>query len=616
MAASIETLRRDGCRIGDELIIDAAAESLRQAATRVLSVEVGAITPDELPAPAPAPSAPDNMDVEAPAPLSLDELLEEDEESARRRREVEVEEARRLAAAPTAAAIREAYAREQAAAQPAEAPAAAPASDEQGRVAVGAVGVPAAAPVPAPAPAPTPRDIATALADLGVRVDMTSAADNPFLLLLLKVARAARLVEGERGGKFLPQEWILATSLDYYFRKGMLPLEPGKRGSGEPLRQFLATLLNRAPMAITKKFIAEEMELGEVYFKPQVVDLTKAVRTFRDQVEAFVASQGDRPYHGVSEEKSRSKNPWRAYVTIPTEHRKVRDKFETVYLGVFPTKKAAACAVDEFIKNDYRFDEAYVRKNSNRIKYKKDFETMTEEMKAAAKVGRLAALKEAPAPAPAAPGGTAPSAAAKPRAKPAAAKPRAARRAAPPVAAASPGQYRGKSTIYVDALPPLDSFPAQPMPAYDSVINFNRSTKANTANWCVMCGKPSGTGDGCVKIPSNNKDVCNTCDSTFWKHNESGAYFKWCKGKKNFQEIHAFLEVRRSAVALVQSTGGTCTSGAASDDPGTSIDGAASAATAGRRPAAARQRGAARRRARAGCCCAGRPHDGRLSSHF
>ena len=110
---SIETLRRDGCRIGDELIIDAAAESLRQAATRVLSVEVGAITPDELPAPAPAPSAPDNMDVEAPAPLSLDELLEEDEESARRRREVEVEEARRLAAAPTAAAIREAYAREQ-----------------------------------------------------------------------------------------------------------------------------------------------------------------------------------------------------------------------------------------------------------------------------------------------------------------------------------------------------------------------------------------------------------------------------------------------------------------------------------------------------------------------
>ena len=53
MATSIETLRRDGCRIGDELIIDTAAASLRQAATRVLSVKVGAITPD-VPAPLPA----------------------------------------------------------------------------------------------------------------------------------------------------------------------------------------------------------------------------------------------------------------------------------------------------------------------------------------------------------------------------------------------------------------------------------------------------------------------------------------------------------------------------------------------------------------------------------
>ena len=198
----------------------------------------------------------------------------------------------------------------------------------------------------------------------------------------------------------------------------MLPLEPGKRGSGEPLRQFLATLLNRAPMAITKKFIAEEMELGEVYFKPQVVDLTKAVRTFRDQVEAFVASQRDRKYLGVSEEKSRSKNPWEARVTVPAEHRKVSDKKETVSLGYFPTKKAAACAVDRFIKDDYRFDAKYVREKSNCIKYKKDFETMTEEMKAAQEKGRRAAIKEAPAPAPAAPGDTAaPAPAAKPRAK-------------------------------------------------------------------------------------------------------------------------------------------------------------------------------------------------------
>ena len=62
-----------------------------------------------------------------------------------------------------------------------------------------------------------------------------------------------------------------------------------------------------------------------------------------------------------------------------------------------------------------------------------------------------------------------------------------------------------------------------------------------------MCGKPEGTGDGCVRIPSQNKDVCTTCDSVFWKHNKSGVYFKWCKGKKNFQEIHAFANNLTSA---------------------------------------------------------------------
>ena len=66
--------------------------------------------------------------------------------------------------------------------------------------------------------------------------------------------------------------------------------------------------------------------------------------------------------------------------------------------------KAAACAIDAFIKDDYRFNAKYVREKSNRSKYKEDFETMDDEMKAAAEVGRLAATKEAPAPAPAATG--------------------------------------------------------------------------------------------------------------------------------------------------------------------------------------------------------------------
>ena len=53
MATSIEALRLDGYRIGDELIIDAAAESLRQAVAGVLSVRARSIRPD-VPAPLPA----------------------------------------------------------------------------------------------------------------------------------------------------------------------------------------------------------------------------------------------------------------------------------------------------------------------------------------------------------------------------------------------------------------------------------------------------------------------------------------------------------------------------------------------------------------------------------
>ena len=177
MAKSIEALRRDGIRPGREGLVDDAVELLSEVATDVLSELAGAIRPDEAPAPAPAAPAPDSMDVDAP-----------------------------LAA---------------------ETPVAAPVADEEGSVAVGAVGALAAAPAPAPAPAAeTPRDAATALADLGVRVDMTSAADNPFLQSLLEVAQASRLVEGVRDGKsdpFSDAEWILMTSLVDYIRNGMPP---------------------------------------------------------------------------------------------------------------------------------------------------------------------------------------------------------------------------------------------------------------------------------------------------------------------------------------------------------------------------------------------------------
>ena len=374
----------------------------------MLSAKAGARTPDELPAPAPAPSAPDSMDVEAPPP--------------------------------------------------AEAPAAAPAADEEGSVAVGAVGVPAVAPAPAPAPAAeTPRDAATALAALEVQVDEAYAAKSPFSQMLLKVAQVVRLVEGERDGysdPFSDAEWILMTSLGDYFRNSMLPLK-----AGSSLRLFLATLLNRVPDALTKKFTAEEMELGKQTFVRQAVDptvLEKVVRTRRDQVEAFVVSQRDPQ---VVSRRGR-----------PSSQRSATE-FNTARSG-----------------------------------------------------------------------------------------------------------YRNSSTpIKHEDLPPLNTIPPQENPSYDSVLNFDRRTsdekRGGTPNWCVRCGKPEGTGDGCVKIRSHNKDVCTTCANTFRKHNESGVYFKWCNGKHNFQEIHAFAgkltatkcddERARNAAAVARTRSGS----APHDDP-------------------------------------------------
>ena len=272
--------------------------------------------------------------------------------------------------------------------------------------------------------AATPRD---ALAALGVRVDMTS--DSAFLQLLLKVARAARPVKDQKriSVDWLPSELILAASLGVDFRNGMLPLEAGSLRN-----EFLGELLNRPPTAINNKFKAEKMKLGKQAFEQcqdvHQTDLEKALRTRRDQVEAFVASQLDP--QAVS-----------------------------------------------------------------------------------------------------------------PRGRPSSPRPAT---ELPVVNTARTGYQNSSTPIKHQDLPPLNTIPKQGKPSYDSVINFARRTSAEkqggTTNWCVMCGQKEGTGDGCVRIPSLNKDVCRACDSTFWKHNASGVYFKWCKGKKNFQEIHAFAD--------------------------------------------------------------------------
>jgi len=88
------------------------------------------------------------------------------------------------------------------------------------------------------------------------------------------------------------------------------------------------------------------------------------------------------------------------------------------------------------------------------------------------------------------------------------------------------------------------------VPQYDELINFARCKGRGAAHRCVMCGfegrPPWKDGsnkrmdEGIVIIPTQNKDVCKTCDTLTWKHMESGVLFKWCKGCKRFHNLAAF----------------------------------------------------------------------------
>lgn len=73
---------------------------------------------------------------------------------------------------------------------------------------------------------------------------------------------------------------------------------------------------------------------------------------------------------------------------------------------------------------------------------------------------------------------------------------------------------------------------------YESVTNYARAAKGGGAQNCVMCG---GKGKSVV-IPRQNKDVCRECDKAIWRHEATGAHFKWCKGCKNFLEIASFSQ--------------------------------------------------------------------------
>ena len=77
---------------------------------------------------------------------------------------------------------------------------------------------------------------------------------------------------------------------------------------------------------------------------------------------------------------------------------------------------------------------------------------------------------------------------------------------------------------------------------FNSIINFAR-TKPNI-NHCVMCG------DSKVPIPSQNKGVCKTCDSSFWYSHNFDVVFKFCKGCKVFCVLQGFHDKPEASKCL------------------------------------------------------------------
>ena len=56
------------------------------------------------------------------------------------------------------------------------------------------------------------------------------------------------------------------------------------------------------------------------------------------------------------------------------------------------------------------------------------------------------------------------------------------------------------------------------LPSFNDIINYER-----TSCGCVMCGQVTA-------IPTQNKQVCRDCDSSFWYLQEYDVVVKFCKG--------------------------------------------------------------------------------------
>ena len=70
---------------------------------------------------------------------------------------------------------------------------------------------------------------------------------------------------------------------------------------------------------------------------------------------------------------------------------------------------------------------------------------------------------------------------------------------------------------------------------YNDVINFNRcNSPKGVSHHCVMCGSTENV------IPQQNKDVCRSCDTSFWLHKSMNVVVKFCKGCKNFVALGQF----------------------------------------------------------------------------
>jgi len=71
------------------------------------------------------------------------------------------------------------------------------------------------------------------------------------------------------------------------------------------------------------------------------------------------------------------------------------------------------------------------------------------------------------------------------------------------------------------------------VPTFQQVVNFPNS---KYLAHCVMCDETE------YPIPSQNKGVCNNCDSAVWIFSSTGMQIKWCKGCKNFRKWLDFGE--------------------------------------------------------------------------